>query len=590
MSVSSSGKPTSKAVTVLPMTAMSMVVVSLQIGLPWLSYSWTTSSADRSIDRRHVYHRWQAESTITDFWYCRAVPLLRENLRCRSATICGDELIALLSRSSPDPAKLSIRSGQPFIDERENSVPPLEPTEMIRCNLKCGWITTSPVPSGVRHVLSDGTRMWWLPRHPGVEAPFMWNGRPTALVSSPKDAQLCQFMEFVNDRWQLTDRFGLMPDSFDMERRPLFKVQTSDTHIVVVITPPGDAFYKTLEIVSEDDARKYLAAHPRFINQMQAGDFEEMGWKLLSGRGDVAAGFWLVDDIPFTTASVGMLPIAGQENNGNRTTVQCVTSSDGQVYLLEFGSRDGRLHVLNVTDRTPHLVARRGGSWSSWTDFGCRVCPGAVSFLCLAFVIPMGVLTAWTWGWKRRRGPEEIVVGDKNAITATIVRRAVARFVDLSLLLSLLALSVLCHPDFLQWWSYLTGFDSLLVQSLGRLLATRDLNFLNIIHSNARSWVHHFLTVQFVAWPLIAAALLIIAQVAWQGRAGQTLGKWLLGIKVARTTLRPCGLARSLLRELFVVLDSLVLLSWLPGAISILVSSQSQRIGDRLADTIVIRK
>jgi uncharacterized RDD family membrane protein YckC len=202
----------------------------------------------------------------------------------------------------------------------------------------------------------------------------------------------------------------------------------------------------------------------------------------------------------------------------------------------------------------------------------------------------MGVLTAWAWQWKRRRGQEEIVVGDKTAMTATIVRRAAARFVDLSLLLSLLALSVLCHPDFLQWWSYLAGFDSLLVQSLGRLLATRDLNFLNIIHSNARSWVHHFFTVQFVAWPLIAAALLIIAQVAWQGRAGQTLGKWLWGIKVVRTTLRPCGLARSLLREIFVVLDSLVLLSWLPGAISILVSGQSQRIGDRLADTVVIRK
>jgi uncharacterized RDD family membrane protein YckC len=75
----------------------------------------------------------------------------------------------------------------------------------------------------------------------------------------------------------------------------------------------------------------------------------------------------------------------------------------------------------------------------------------------------------------------------------------------------------------------------------------------------------------------------------WQAWSGRTLDKWLLGIRVVRTTLRPCGLARSILREFLLLADSTMYLSWVPGVISIVVTQRAQRIGDYLSDTIVIR-
>lgn len=86
-----------------------------------------------------------------------------------------------------------------------------------------------------------------------------------------------------------------------------------------------------------------------------------------------------------------------------------------------------------------------------------------------------------------------------------------------------------------------------------------------------------------VLWGLLFAAV----STAMQGRTGVTPGKWCCGIRVVRSTLRPCGEARSLLRELLFPIDSLCLLP-IPGAASILLSDGGQRWGDVVADTIVI--
>jgi hypothetical protein len=65
--------------------------------------------------------------------------------------------------------------------------------------------------------------------------------------------------------------------------------------------------------------------------------------------------------------------------------------------------------------------------------------------------------------------------------------------------------------------------------------------------------------------------------------------KWLLGLDTVRTTLRPCGFARALVRNLIYYFDLPFLASPLLGPVSIMFSDQCQRLGDRLADTIVVR-
>jgi uncharacterized RDD family membrane protein YckC len=67
-----------------------------------------------------------------------------------------------------------------------------------------------------------------------------------------------------------------------------------------------------------------------------------------------------------------------------------------------------------------------------------------------------------------------------------------------------------------------------------------------------------------------------------------TIGKWFLGIRTVRSTLRPCGFARSLIRNFLYWVDLPFLLTPFPAAMSMLCTQQNQRLGDRVADTVVV--
>ncbi len=88
---------------------------------------------------------------------------------------------------------------------------------------------------------------------------------------------------------------------------------------------------------------------------------------------------------------------------------------------------------------------------------------------------------------------------------------------------------------------------------------------------------------------LIQLVILVVTSL-FQGFWGVTLGKWVCGIRTVRTTLRPCGFLRSLLREILILVDTLFTWTWIPAVLSIAFTSCQQRLGDLAADTIVIRK
>lgn len=73
-----------------------------------------------------------------------------------------------------------------------------------------------------------------------------------------------------------------------------------------------------------------------------------------------------------------------------------------------------------------------------------------------------------------------------------------------------------------------------------------------------------------------------------EGHKGITPGKWLLGIRTVRSTLRPSGFARAMVRDVLYWVDIPMFLTPLPAAFSMMLSPQRQRFGDRVADTIVI--
>ena len=70
---------------------------------------------------------------------------------------------------------------------------------------------------------------------------------------------------------------------------------------------------------------------------------------------------------------------------------------------------------------------------------------------------------------------------------------------------------------------------------------------------------------------------------------GNTVGKWLLGLRTVRSTLRPCGFAQLLVRDVLYFVDVPFALTPLPAAVSMMLSPLMQRLGDQAADTIVIR-
>lgn len=75
-----------------------------------------------------------------------------------------------------------------------------------------------------------------------------------------------------------------------------------------------------------------------------------------------------------------------------------------------------------------------------------------------------------------------------------------------------------------------------------------------------------------------------------EGRWGITLGKWICGIRTVRTTLRPCGFLRAALRELLLYIDCAAAITLIPITLMFALLRNRQRLGDLVADTIVIRK
>lgn len=73
-----------------------------------------------------------------------------------------------------------------------------------------------------------------------------------------------------------------------------------------------------------------------------------------------------------------------------------------------------------------------------------------------------------------------------------------------------------------------------------------------------------------------------------EAAAGGTLGKKMLGMRVVKVDGSRCGFGSSLVRNIFRIIDGL--LGYLLGAIFIWSSDRNQRLGDRVAGTVVVSR
>lgn len=73
-----------------------------------------------------------------------------------------------------------------------------------------------------------------------------------------------------------------------------------------------------------------------------------------------------------------------------------------------------------------------------------------------------------------------------------------------------------------------------------------------------------------------------------EGSQGATLGKMALGLRVVKTDGSPISWGESVIRNLLRIIDGLFV--YLVGAILIWTSPLKQRLGDRVAKTVVVRR
>ena len=154
--------------------------------------------------------------------------------------------------------------------------------------------------------------------------------------------------------------------------------------------------------------------------------------------------------------------------------------------------------------------------------------------------------------------------GVRSVKLASLTKRGLARLIDLGLIsLTTLGLCAILLRDF-DWLAFAEAMN------------------LHIWHSTKQTALTTGTLLGI--WVCCLAIALLTAQSRW----GITPGKWLCGLKTIRTTLRPIGFARSLAREFVFFVDCGNFLCWTPGILSIALTPCRQRLGDLVADTIVI--
>ncbi|MBI3971851.1 MAG: RDD family protein [Chloroflexi bacterium] len=87
---------------------------------------------------------------------------------------------------------------------------------------------------------------------------------------------------------------------------------------------------------------------------------------------------------------------------------------------------------------------------------------------------------------------------------------------------------------------------------------------------------------------LLTFLLWFVYYIAMEAMVGATLGKLLLGLKVVKADGSPMDWPASLIRNVLRIVDGIVL--YLIGAILVWQSPRRQRLGDRVAGTVVIRR
>ena len=281
--------------------------------------------------------------------------------------------------------------------------------------------------------------------------------------------------------------------------------------------------------------------------------------------------------------------INGLENQDDGSIARLIVdSSNDTLYVASATGAVGRIDGNSISSANFRLPDVYGEYLARWQ----RLRLSLVGAWLLHFVLVTGGAGLFT----RYATQSSYEFGVQKVDLASTRRRCVALTIDLVMFVSLLFVSFCAHSWFLgmtrttynqkELFASLSAVESNLLyngwQSFAILVDSLTLvgNQADFSSQGPMVPIVVLIDTGFVLWLL---------KVYDEGRFGITPGKWLLGIRTLRTTLRPCGFARCLARDVLYWIDLLAFLSPLPAAASMMFSTCRQRCGDRVADTIVVK-
>ena len=260
-------------------------------------------------------------------------------------------------------------------------------------------------------------------------------------------------------------------------------------------------------------------------------------------------------------------------------------------YVINSDSNWGSATVRRIKGQTvhpPHLFIP--GFQQEYIERWKRVMLRLLS----VWILPMAVLLACTSFVTRRIALTPFQSNRAQVSLAPVWRRVLALVIDVAFVLAV---------SRLLWQIYLCCFglkwpipvepglaDSLVGVEWGIRRGDLYNSYISLAISQL-NWITLLFDIHSPFFGILVASILpaCALKIYLESRSGKSPGKWLLGIRSVQTTLKPSGFASVLVRNLLYCVDFPLMLTPIPAAISIMLSNRLQRIGDRVADTIVVR-
>jgi uncharacterized RDD family membrane protein YckC len=379
-----------------------------------------------------------------------------------------------------------------------------------------------------------------------ISYPFMMEGRPAVLEERPGGMALTIFRERRWERGPLI-RFGPENDVFSL---------VSEVRVVPcgaglqLFMPFGEMLHYREGLPAESGA-DWSSWEP--VGSAAAG------WSALCVAGEPVV--FLPSQDTFNDALEEYRSVGGAWKRTRMIPLQSwgadlgvAPSGDDARHFVLAGLSGGSLAIMKLENGE---VVEEGSYFRSETETRVGKVLKMVALACLGYLAAPIALALILSGMMSRWRTSGFGTAHGVVLLAPIWRRALSEVVD-----TLILGAPLLAGNIAIFWRVLKA---------GRTLS--------------RPTTGMGLTLIFLGMAWVVVGLLVFSFT--EGRWGTTPGKWIFGIRVIGSDLRPCGFLRGLVRNLLRVVDGFF--NFMVGLLVTALSENWQRVGDMAARTIVIQ-